>query len=115
MKLFLIASIIASFALSLNAQFVDLCIWQQQRDQLIKTFTPAGQAIVGQLLKDLQVILGAAVQPLYNQVYKENQAIIAKLQTTDNVQLTAFGKMLGYGNLNCGTGELADLCKNIFF
>ena len=111
MKLLIIFSIISSLALSINTQFVDLCIWQQQRDQMIKSFTPTGQAIVGQLLKDLQVILGAAVQPLYNQIKKENQALVTQLETTDGAQFTAFYNMLGYGNLNCGTGQLADLCK----
>lgn len=103
MKLLIIFSIISSLALSINTQFVDLCIWQQQRDQMIKSFTPTGQAIVGQLLKDLQVILGAAVQPLYNQIKKENQALVTQLETTDGAQFTAFYNMLGYGNLNCGT------------
>jgi hypothetical protein len=111
MKVLLLATIISSLALSLNAQFIDLCIWQTQRDQMIKSFTPAGQTIVTQLLKDLQVVLGAAVQPIYNQIKKDNQALITQLETTDNPTFVQFWTMLGYGNLNCGTGQLADLCQ----
>ena len=81
-----------------NAQFLDLCVWQKSRDSVIAKFTPTGQATAIQIMKDLQYVVGAAIQPLYNQIRAENPTLITQLETTDNLNFQAFYNFLGYGN-----------------
>lgn len=89
----------------------DLCEWQTKRDNLINKLTPAGQNVTHQILKDLQLITGAGLQPIYEQVKNENKRIINKLIETDKESFDLFLNLLGYGNPNCGAGDLIDLCK----
>lgn len=108
LKILLLISIIA---LSLNQVKSDLCEWQTKRDDLIAQLTPAGQNVTKQILKDLQYITGAAVQPIYEQVKEEKKSIIDQLMQTDKVSFEYMLNFIGYDNPSCGAGDLIDLCK----
>lgn len=89
----------------------DLCEWQTKRDNLIKKLTPPGQNVTKQILKDLQYITGAAMQPIYEQIKEEYKMLVNKLIENDKQAFDFLLNLLGYGNPNCGAGDLVDLCK----
>jgi len=111
MKFLILFSIVSSLIVSLNAQFPDLCAWQRSRDDVISKLTPQGQVTMAQILRDLQTAVGVAVQPIYQQVRAQYPNLISQLEQSDNQNFQTFLNFLGYGNPNCGSGPLADLCQ----
>ena len=80
---------------------------------MIKTLTPSGQKTVATILKDLQYISGAALQPVYEYVGKKFlPAIIQLSQSSDAPKFFKLVALYGVGNLSIGAGELRDNCQD---
>lgn len=99
MKLLLIISTLALSAYITGASTSsDACAWSALASAAIGKLTPAGQQTVLKELKDIQLYMGAALQPVYEYlggVYKNE---IAAVNATDSAQLANLGAFLGYGN-----------------
>ena len=111
MNFFIIVSIISTLALSANAQFPDVCSWQKNTASVVQKLTPSGQSAVNTILKDLQFTMGAAIQPVYQNVRTQYPFLIAQLEATDNQNFQTVLAAIGYNNPNCGAGNLVDLCQ----
>lgn len=110
MKFILIVSVIISVAYGQSTS--EICGWQSSRDNLIKSLTSAGQKAANQILLDLQLITGAAIQPLCNYVYVEHKMEIDSiLNSTDSSRLIKLGSLFGCGNISSGAGPLIDVCQ----
>lgn len=114
MKLLLIFFIVglSSYAVSSESS-AEVCAWQTKRDSLIKTLTPSGQKTATTILKDLQYIAGAGVQPLYEYVSKKfNSSVVQLTQSADAPKFFKLANLYGVGNLSLGAGELRDGCQD---
>ena len=94
-----------------NTTIVDFCKWKTQRTNVVNTLTAQGQANVNILFADLHTALGAAIQPIYKQIWTENTLAINQLKNSDNKTFQSFLNILGYGDINAGLTSLSDLCQ----
>ena len=76
MKFLLILTVLMMSMYVVYGDVNQTCSWQQQRNNLIKKLTPAGQSTVIKILLDLQYIFGAAVQPIFGYLEKKYTADI---------------------------------------
>lgn len=114
MRLFLTFFLIclASYAYSLET-VEEVCQWGAKRTELIKQLTPYGQTVVTRILKDLQYISGAAIQPVFEFVKKQNNETVNRL--LNSTDAGKFGTLLNYygvGNYTSGSGNLRDVCQD---
>ncbi len=107
MKFQIIVSVLMMSMYMCSADVNQTCSWQLQRNNLIKSLTPAGQSTVNTILLDLQYITGAAIQPIFGYLQNKYAAAIGKItNSTDNANLNNLGKFLGFNNPKIGSPPL---------
>ena len=130
MKFLIILSLL-SMSAYISAEFSsEACQWQTARNDLVEKLTPAGQEAAIELAKGLQVISGAAIQPVYliktNSIWfiflhfpkvfeylieKHGQELDAINGSSDASKLKQLADLLGVGNYGMGFGDLHDVCQ----
>ena len=116
MKFQIIVSVLMMSMYMCSADVNQTCSWQLQRNNLIKSLTPAGQSTVNTILLDLQYITGAAIQPIFGYLQNKYAAAIGKItNSTDNANLNNLGKFLGFNNPKIGSPPLWFDFSDYFF
>ena len=99
--------------LSLKLVLADPCSWQKKFKSEIKKLTPHGQKAANKIVYDLYYILGAAVQPLFDQIMNDYSETINNISNSvDHETLIALRDNLGIGNSTVVTLYFINYCKS---
>ena len=101
-------------ALSYSHVSSDPCTWSRNLTATISKLTPAGKVTVKKILADLNILVSAGIQPIWNatiSMYSVNSSS-KSLLNVDQVKLKALRTQLCINNIPCSITYLNNYCAS---